>query len=307
MEKKPKEKPKYNMWQNACWMIRLAWVEREKKVLVLSLLTALGGVGAGVVELFVTPVILGQVETGVPVWTLVRTILLFCGAMLLLAAANAYLSCNTLFGRVQVRTAIIARLNTKASVTSFPNVSDERFRKLSARAGEACGSNSEATEAVWTTLTELLKNLLGFGIYLALLSSLDLWLAAIIAATSVAGFFITRRFSSYEYDHREEIGEQGGRMAYVQRKSGDFNAAKDIRIFGLRPWLSELHRKAEAVYLAYCKKAETQYLLGRIGDLLLTFVRNGAAYAILIARTLAQGLDASTFLLYFSAAGGFAE
>ena len=54
-------KPKYNMVQNFWFMIKLAWTSGEKKVLVLSLLSAALAVALNLVNLYVSPAILSAV------------------------------------------------------------------------------------------------------------------------------------------------------------------------------------------------------------------------------------------------------
>lgn len=61
-EKTKKEKPKYNMWQNSAFMIRLAWQVKEKKVLVLGVITALLAVATSLINLYISPMILACVE-----------------------------------------------------------------------------------------------------------------------------------------------------------------------------------------------------------------------------------------------------
>ena len=79
-EKSPK--PKYNMWQNAAYMISLAWREKEKKVLVLAFLSAVFTVTNSLVGLYVTPSILGAVESKVPIPQLIVIILVFVALLL---------------------------------------------------------------------------------------------------------------------------------------------------------------------------------------------------------------------------------
>ena len=174
------------MWQNSAYMIALAWREKEKKVLVLALLLALIAVINSLVNLYITPSILSAVENRVPVSELIAIIVIFVGLLMLCAAASSYVGANTLFGRVQVRCAIIGALNRKAATTSYPNVGDEKFQKLCAEASKAACYNNQATEAVWNTLTSLTSNLLGFILYL-LLFSLDGWLLIVITATTLVG------------------------------------------------------------------------------------------------------------------------
>ena len=54
------------------------------------------------------PTILAVVERQAPVSELVLTIVLFVVGMMLLAAASAYVNTNTIFGRITVRTELIA-------------------------------------------------------------------------------------------------------------------------------------------------------------------------------------------------------
>lgn len=306
-KKEKKQKPKYNMWQNSAYMISLAWREKEKMVLVLSLLSAIFSVAGNLVNLYISPSVLSAVENKVPVSELIMIILVFVVLMMLCAAASSYIGANTLYGRVQVRCAIITALNRKAATTSYPNVGDEAFKKLCTKAGEATCSNSEATEAIWNTLTNLTKNVLGFIIYILLLFSLDPWMLIVIIVTTLTGYLISKRVNEYEYRHREEVAEYENKMWYIDSRAKDYSAAKDIRIFGIRPWLEELSAKAMEAFMAFQKKANGVYIWGKIADLILAFVRNGIAYAYLLHLVLSKGLSASEFLLYFSAVGGFAS
>ena len=95
-------------------------------------------------------------------------------------------------------------------------------------------------------------------------------------------------------------------MLYLTACGRNRAVAKDIRIFGLRPWIDELTQKGMDVYTAFHRKAEGVYLWAKVVDLVLAFVRNGIAYAYLIALAAAEGLNVAEFLLYFSAVSGFA-
>lgn len=61
------------------------------------------------------------------------------------------------------------------------------------------------------------------------------------------------------------------------------------------------------LYQGFLRKRESVYIWADIADLLLTLLRNGAAYAYLLWLTLTQGLNASEFLLYFTAISGFTQ
>ncbi len=299
-------KPKYNMWQNSWFMIKLAWTSGEKKVILLSLISALLALALNLVNLYVSPTILSAVERHVSAGELFLTIAGFVLALMLVSAASAYANTNTAFGRINVRIKIAYLLNKKAATTSYPNVDDDKFKKLLVKSRECTYSSGDATEAIWSTLTMLTTNILGFLIYVSLLTSVQPLLILVIFATTLVSFFLGNYLNGYGYRHREEEAEYERQMNYLSMRVEDLTAAKDIRIFGLRPWIDELYGKAMNCYTAFHKKAQGVYIWSPIADLVFTFLRNAIAYAFLISLVLRDGLGVAEFLLYFTATGGFA-
>lgn len=306
-EKEKAPKPVYNMAQNSWFMIKLAWTSKEKKVLVLSLLSAVLTVTLNLINLYVSPAILSTIERRASATELILTITGFVSGIMLVSAAAAYVNSNTLYGRITVRTELITLLNRKAATTSYPNVDDNQFQKLLAKSGDCVNTNSAAGEAIWTTLTSLTANLLGFLIYVCLLTTAQPLLILVILATTIISYFISNYLSQYGYRHREEEAEYERHMLYLSERAKDLSAAKEIRIFGLRPWLNELYDKAMRAYTAFHSKAQGIYIWARFADLILTFLRSAVAYAYLIGLVMRNGLSVSEFLLFFTAAGGFTE
>lgn len=302
-EKAPK--PKYNMAQNSAYMIRLAWTSSEKKVIVLGLLAAFSALALNLIELYVSPVILSAVERGASVGELVATIALFVAAMMLASATASYVDTNILYGRITVRTEIISLLAKKSATMSYPNLFDEKFKELTTKSQRAINNNRSATEGIWTTLTELTTNVVGFIFYVVLMSAVQPVLLLVILATTIISYFVSNHLNGWRYRHREEESKYESQIYYLDRNSSDLTLAKDIRIFGLRPWLKELYEKSMAAYTALNRRAEGVYVWAKVVDLVLTFLRNAVAYAYLVGLVIAGGISVSDFLLLFSAAGGF--
>ncbi len=303
-EKPPK--PKYNMFQNSWFMVSLAWKTEEKKVVILSLLTAVLAVAHNLVNLYVSPTILSVLERKASMPELIWTIVLFTAALIFVSAAAAYINRNILFGKITVRNRILSLLNRKSATTSYPNLNEDKFKKLLAASSDAVSGNSEATEAIWQTLSSLLTNVLGFVIYISLLTSVQPVLILVITATAVTGYFLGNYLNGYEYRHRDEKSEYIRHIDYISGQSRDWSAAKDIRIFGLRPWLEELYTKALDSLMTFRGKAESVYLWAKLADVVLALLRNGIAYAYLISMVLTDRISVSEFLLFFTAVSGFA-
>lgn len=128
MEDTSTPKPTYNMFQNAGYMIRLAWRNR-KSVLWLCLVLALLHVAISLTELFLAPLVLGKVETVAPLWELFTTIAVMAGTLAVLRGAQAYLNQNTMFGRIQLRMNLVLGIVLKVVTTSYPNVGKPDLEK----------------------------------------------------------------------------------------------------------------------------------------------------------------------------------
>jgi ABC-type multidrug transport system, ATPase and permease components len=299
------DKPKFGMWSNTKYMLSLAR-KNCPSVIVLCIVLAALEVANSLTGLFIAPVILGRVEAAAPLGELIGTIALFCAALLLCGAVIAYINSNTIFGRIKLRLDIMWGISEKFSTTSYPNTESDAVRKLQDKACMAVNSNSSATEAVWGTFTSLLQNGAGFVIYLAMLTTLDPVILAVTLTATVGGFLLTKRINEWGYRHREEDAEYSRRMNYVISKAEDYTIAKDIRIFGMRPWLEDVYLSAQRLFRAFKTKGEKIYIWANVIDVALSLIRNGVAYAYLLNLTLQNGLTASQFLLYFAAVGGFA-
>lgn len=299
-------KPKYNMWQNTAFMMRLAWSTRKS---VLFLCVALAAVTASVtvVELLITPGILQRVETSAPLGELVLAIALFSGGLLILSGLKAYIEENILYGRIEVRMKIMEMIGNKVAGTSYSNTLDTEFLRLENKSTEATNDNGQATEAIWKTLTDILTNVIGFSVYLILLSGLKPWILVLVTATAATGYFVSKLTNRWEYGHRDEQASYRKTMRYIRETAENRSFAKDIRIFGLGSWIEDVWHSALCLYQSYLVRREKIYLLSDLTDLILTFLRNGIAYAYLIWLTLEQDLPVSVFLLYFGAVTGFTQ
>ena len=301
-----KQKPAYGMASNCAFMISRAWRD-AKSVLLICAGLIVCTVAASLLELFVTPMILDAVGRGVSPGELTVLIAQFALGLVCVYSFQAYLNANTLFGRVCVRRMLAVEQNLLECCTAYPHIEDPDYLKRLAEAGRAHSTNNDAGEAVWNTLTSLTSNLVSFAVYLLLLSQAGPAISLLTAALAAAGYFAGERIRSWRYRHREEEGRLRRMSDRIVYQSQSPKLAKDVRIFGLGPWLLQLYDKYTQMFEDFCVKAQRRYLWADLLDVALALLRNGAAYGWLIALALRGELSPAQFVLYFSAVGGFAQ
>ena len=180
---KTREKPKYSIWQNLCFSVKLAWQTR-KRVLLVCVVMAVIGVLLNLAELYIAPEILAKVETHASLTELLLTIGGFTAVIFSLTVLNRYLYGTTFIPRVDIRSKIIAEINYKCFITSYPNCDDPDRKAMLQRAMDASADNQAAAEYIWTTVTELMTNLGGFAVYLMMLTGVEPVMLLVITLTS---------------------------------------------------------------------------------------------------------------------------
>lgn len=154
---------------------------------------------------------------------------------------------------------------------------------------------------------KLVENIGCYCLFGSMIFYVSPWLVPILTIAPLVNWFCARLFRKWEYANRGKWADIDRRLEYVKRMPSDFEAAKDIRIYGLAGWFRETYRGLARERLAWEKKLTWGEFLSRIADLMVILLRDGAAYALLIHMTLAGEITVDGFVLYFSAISMFAS
>lgn len=154
---------------------------------------------------------------------------------------------------------------------------------------------------------ELLQNLLCYLLFGTIISAVSPWLLLLLTAAPAANWFCVRAYNRYEYRTRPERTDIERKTDYVSERAADFACAKDIRIYGMAGWLRTVYDDFAAQSVLWQTRLSARQLLTRLADLGVILVRDGTAYAVLIAMSLRGEITADQFVLYFAAISGFAS
>lgn len=154
---------------------------------------------------------------------------------------------------------------------------------------------------------KLAENIGCYCLFGSVITIVSPWLAPILTIAPLVNWFCARLYRKWEYANRGKWADIERKLEYVQRMPSDFEAAKDIRIYGLAGWLRETYRGLARERLKWEKRQTWREFLSRIADLAVILLRDGAAYALLIRMTLAGEITVDGFVLYFSAISMFAS
>lgn len=301
-----KGKNQYNTLQNLGYLTATSW-KVSKWLLICTVLLSLLEVAIHLVQLYLAPVILQKVETAVTLWDMLATIGIFtlaltvCNALYHWIAACSEVHENRLFSHFFLEQTI------KNATTSYPNTLDTAFIKIQNQALTNMSGNSTETPpvAMLRESRKLITAILGFGIYLLVLTQLDTLLLVVTIVTTAISFFVNLWINRKWNALFPEAQTLSNEIMYPINTVNGNHGAKDIRIFHMQSWLLTVVDRSMKLLDGFYRRRETQLLLGKVLDVALTVARNAVAYVYLL-RMVANGyLTAPEFLLHFTAITGF--
>ncbi len=278
-------------------LVFTAWKEK-KSVLFLCPALAFLGLGMGLIRCLALPALLEKIVERAPAQSLLGSAAVFAAALTGLAALREYLRQNAIYGRIQVRSSLVWKVQQKRAVTSFPNIENPKVRSLENAADLALNGNSAAAEAVWETASNLLEHGAGFLVYSFLLFRMGIPAFLLLSAAAAAGACAAgRQGEKWEAFCREEETKAAGQMLSACQKAEDPALAADARMFDMDGWLWELYGDARSRYQkCQAEKQKGKFLADALCVLLET-IRMALTCAYLAALVWSGRMTPWDFLL----------
>jgi len=302
VKKEKAPRPQYGMASNVLYMLRLG--REVPGLLPQRICLILTGVVISVAGLYMSPTLLRILEEGQSLERLLGALGGFVLVLLSAGGVKGYLQQQSVF-LISARQVVLDRINVKAGTCSYPLLQNDEFLSKWEKARHTTNNNSSAAEDIWRTMSRILENVICFVIYLALLTQVKPFLILITLATTGLGYGITYCFAQKDYRFQEEASKPSRGGSWVFDAVRNPRLAKDVRIFGMREWLEGMYAGYQRLAEDIQKRRTKNNILADLASLALDILRNGIAYAYLLAVTLRGGLSAGEFLLYFTAVTGF--
>lgn len=300
-KKVPKRKPKYGLFSCVGYIYRLLW-QSERKLVFAGILTVPVSLALSALTLYTPSIMLSALEKSGRFSQAALVIIGLLFAQLLCSISDNVITTKSFYMEMYVLNHMKLRWETYLRDRDRYLGYDPEVQKWNERAQNASGDNHTAgvhfPKYFTDMLSEILKFLL-FGTVISLLHPLIiLLLAAGCALNAVMGKWERRR-NWEERDVRNDLEKKINCISWSI--SQDLSYAKDIRLYGMKGFLHERLMGLLTLSLGERRKMERRAILTALVNYLVVFVRDGAAYAFLIAEAVRGSMDAASFVLYFSA------
>ncbi len=144
---------------------------------------------------------------------------------------------------IYARMKMLVEFNRKIMTIDFKNTEDPDVMDCREKAGRATDGNNAGIEGMMRQTVNLLESLVITAVGLVILGTMNVFVVLILAGLSAAAFAVKNHANKKsKKEVWDPLANWWRRNRYMSDITCDFAAAKDIRMFNLREWLTEKFR-----------------------------------------------------------------
>jgi ABC-type multidrug transport system fused ATPase/permease subunit len=300
---KKKTKPAYGFWENMKFILTHQW-RTDKTAWLYTFARAPMAVASAYLTLYLSKETVRAVTEGRTPAAVLSLIAAIGGALLAVMAAEHLLSAGLQKIMMVFDFHCQSLIFNKVTACDYEIMESPAGLTRISKALEHVGSDNRSARMVSEILSKLLGSVLGTFLYAGILISLSPWIFLAVTVTTLSGFFTLRLTSRWDYRNKNNWKTYDRKLDYLRKNSGDFTRAKDMRLYSMSDWFSDVFKHTLDGRMAWRKKsAQTEFAADAL-RLTLSLVREGVAYTYLTYLIYTQGLPVSDFVLFFGVIAG---
>ena len=230
----------------------------------------------------------------------------FTGIQLLFTMLSTYYNYGVNWRYIGARMYTMLQMNRKAMKIDFEHLENPDVMDCYQKAQNACGSNNAGVEGLMRESVSFLESLAIALLGITILSTMNVWIVLLMIGMAVINFLIVNQTNKVtKAKVWDPLATWWRKRSYMQHITTDFDAAKDIRMFGLREWLTEKYKELNSIRYEAQKVNAKFWFWTSITSNVFWFLSQILVYVWLIREMVNGNLTIGNFSLYLASAGTF--
>ena len=257
---------------------------------------------------FITKFVMDIVTTGKGIRELLIIVAIFSIISLVVSCLQTFYNNKVFVQCIVVRMRVILQKNLLMMKMPFEYTENPDVLDCCQKASNAVNGNSEGIEGMEHQIFAFVEQL---GIVIAglfILGTMNIWIVLAMCALAFINFLISNWASKYsKRTIWDPLAPWWRKRWYMNIALSDFSYAKDVRLFGLKKWITdkfiELNKER---FEAQRRGARLWFWVG-VCSSVFWLVFQGAVYAYLVNGIVTKSLTLGNFTLYLTSAATFFE
>jgi len=294
---------KYSFWNNLRYIFRNMWLWNAKMTVVVMFRTPFI-VAIPFLGIYLSRTVVSLVESGTDFSEITIQIMLLCALMALCMVMFNYLERQSrrlgfICTNQYLKLAISALMTNDYEYSESPEGLSAAYKAF-----DNSGSNESGLRGIYLVISSFIANCLGLVSYATVILMLNPIILITICITTIVSYFLLKRITAWNHKNKDNWIPIDRKRTYIEAASKDVAPAKDIRLYNMAGWLRDSFNIVLKQRMEWKRKEEIHALNIDILCALLSLLREGVAYSVLVYMIYTQNIPAAEFVLYFGLIGG---
>ncbi len=294
----------YSVIQNMIYCVNNT-VKCHFPLLCLCILKILVGTLIPILTTILPKTVIEMVTAEQCLHELAGVVLAFMGSLAILSGADIFLTKLVYHQKFRMNTFYLKRVALKGLTTDYINQENGIFRKLQTESFMCCNGNYSPLSNIYETLIKFCTNILGLSIFGAMLIQLHWGIIIFLIITTIISYLLNQKIIAWTAANNKERISYQQRINYINSVSGDIRSAKDIRLYRMAVWFSDIYNSNMKGIAGWYKRLTSKLFGVAVYDSGLALLRESVVYLYLLYLIWNGQLTVAEFVLYLSVVTGF--
>ncbi len=225
---------------------------------------------------------------------------------LVLCSLNTFGGNRFWYNTIATRFSVITERIRKTLKMNYQSLESPKMLDMMQKAMDSCNGNNNGFEGMIHNIRNILTSLLTIAVSVAGVMVLDWRLVIALIVISILQFLFFKHI--IKRDKKEVwdlLAPSWRKINYMEQTTQDFGYAKDIRLFGMKNWLSGkqhaiLHEKEKKI-----THSKNLWIKNVVVSQSLLMIASALIYGVLIYAVLGSGMSIGNFTLFMGLAETF--
>lgn len=210
------------------------------------------------------------------------------------------------FSMIYVRMKIITECIAKTLSMNYQMLEQPDILDMQSKASQATGGNTNGVEGMLHKLYDFSVNMLTLIVTITTITFLNGWFIPILGALAFVQYLFFRyTIKKDKKNVWDKLADTWRKIDYMQQTTQNFDYAKDIRLFGMKNWLSGKQHEILDGKMKKMMYSRNLWMYNSIFAHGIFILSNAAVYGILIYSVLGSDMSIGDFTMYVGLSTAF--
>ncbi len=294
----------YSVIQNVCYCIKNTGTYYFP-LLCWCVIVILVNVALPILNTYLPKIVVEKITVEGSLSELIMVVLVFMVGIAILSGMNKFFTKFIYHQKYKMNTFYLKRVAMKGLTTDYCNQENGIFRKLQTEGFGCCDGNYSPLTNIYDVLISLLTSFLGLSVFWAILAQLHLGMILFLIVTTITSYFLNQQIIKWTAENNQERVAYQQRLNYMNNTSGDIRSAKDIRLYGMAKWFTNIYKENMDGIAGWYRRLTGKLFGVAVGDSSMALLREAVAYAYLLSLLWNEQIGVADFVLYIGVVVGF--